>query len=157
MRIQLGAGQHTDEADGVQWLQNSLQQVYAPLLSEPWILDADTTVKTLYGKQEGAEVVYNPHKPGRPSQTYHTYMIANLHLILDVEVQGGKQVASKYSRPGLWALLCRLPREHWPALSRGDRDCTLKGIKGTEANMQAAEQAEVPYLFKLKLTKIRGS
>lgn len=139
--------QHTDEAEGVQWLQNSLQQVYAPLLSEPWILDADTTIKTLYGKQEGAEVGYNPHKPGRPSHTYHTYMIANLRLILDVEVQGGKQVASKYSRPGLWALLNRLPREQWPALIRGDRDW------GTEANMQAAEQAEVPYLFKLKLTQ----
>jgi hypothetical protein len=138
--------QRMDEVDGVHWLQNSLRQVYAPLLSEPWILDADATIKTLYGHQEGAEVGYNPHKPGRPSQTYHTYMIANLRLILDVEVQGGKQVASKYSSSGLWALLGRLPREHWPALIRGDRDW------GTEANMQAAEQAGLPYLFKLRLT-----
>ena len=52
----------------------------------PWILDADVTVKTLYGKQEGAVVGYNPHKSGRPSHTYHTYMIANLRLILEVEV-----------------------------------------------------------------------
>ena len=27
-------------------------------LSQPWILDADVTVKTLYGKQEGAVVGY---------------------------------------------------------------------------------------------------
>jgi hypothetical protein len=128
-------------------LQNSLHHVYAPLLSEPWILDADTTVKTLYGYQEGAEVGYNPHKPGRPSHTYHSYMIANLRLILEVEVQSGKQVASKHSSPGLWALLNRLPREHWPALIRGDRDW------GTEANMQQAEQEGLPYLFKLRLTK----
>lgn len=70
-----------------------------------------------------------------------------LLCILDVEVQGGKQVVSKHSSPGLWSLLNRLPREQWPALIRGDRDW------GTEANMQAAEQAELPYLFKLRLTK----
>lgn len=35
------------EAEGVHWLQTSLNQVYAPLLSEPWILDADATIKTL--------------------------------------------------------------------------------------------------------------
>jgi hypothetical protein len=30
----------------------------------PWILDIDTTIKPLYGKQEGAVVSYNPKKPG---------------------------------------------------------------------------------------------
>jgi len=44
-----------------------------PLLSEPWILDVDTTVKPLYGHQEGAVVSYNPHKRGRPSYRYHGY------------------------------------------------------------------------------------
>ncbi|MBK8815556.1 MAG: transposase [Methylococcaceae bacterium] len=39
-----------------------------------------------------------------------------------------------------------MPREHWPALLRGDRDW------GTEANLQAAEQAGLPDLFKLRLT-----
>src|ERR1700733_5208213 len=42
-------------------------------LSERWILDIDTTVKPLYGRQEGAVVGYNPKKPGRPSHCYHTY------------------------------------------------------------------------------------
>ena len=135
-----------DEETGVVWLQEHLQRVYAPLLSEPWILDVDVTVKPLYGHQEGAEVGYNPHKPGRPSHTYHTYLIANLRLILEVEVQSGKQTASKYSSPGLWALLQRFPREHWPVLIRGDRDW------GTEGNMQRAEQEGLPYLFKLRMT-----
>jgi hypothetical protein len=127
--VRLGFAQLDEEAS-TRWLQNSLQQVYAPVLGEPWILDGDATIKTLYGKQEGAEVGYNPHKPGRPSHTYHSYMLANLHLMLDVEVQSGKQVASKHSAPGLWALLKRIPREHWPVLIRGDRDGTLKGHKG---------------------------
>ena len=37
------------------------------------------------------------------------------------------------------------PARHWPALIRGDRDATLKGIKGTEANI-AAEQTGIAYL-----------
>ncbi|MGH8534474.1 MAG: transposase [Gammaproteobacteria bacterium] len=135
-----------DEGRGVAWLQEHLSRVSAPLLSEPWILDADVTVKPLYGHQEGAEVGYNPHKPGRPSHTYHTYQIANLRLVLDVEVQSGKHAASKHSSPGLWALLKRLPREHWPCLIRGDRDW------GTEGTMQRAEQDRLPYVFKLRLT-----
>jgi hypothetical protein len=40
---------------------------YAPALVQPWIADLDVTVKPIYGHQEGAEVGYNPHKPGRPS------------------------------------------------------------------------------------------
>ena len=75
-----------DEAAGVKWLQDHLDEGVAPLLSIPWILDSDVTVKPLYGHQEGAEKGYNPHKPGRPSHTYHTYFIANLRLILEVEV-----------------------------------------------------------------------
>jgi hypothetical protein len=59
-------------------------------LRTAWILDSDTTVKLLYGHQAGAEIGYNPTKPGRPSHTLHTYWIGNLRLVLDVEVQGGK-------------------------------------------------------------------
>ncbi len=38
----------------------------ARLLDVPWILNIDTTVKPLYGHQEGAVISYNPRKPGRP-------------------------------------------------------------------------------------------
>ena len=136
-----------EEVPAVEWLQKHLLRVTAPLWQLPWVLDVDVTIKTIYGHQEGAEVGYNPHKPGRPSHTFHTYFFSPLRLVLDVEVQDGKKGASKYSAPGLWALLERIPREHWPALIRGDRDW------GTEANMQQAEQRDVPYLFKQRLTK----
>src|ERR1017187_5324584 len=52
------------------WLQNHLDYCTAPLLGEPWILDVDSTVKPLYGHQEGAKAGYNPRKPGRPSHSY---------------------------------------------------------------------------------------
>jgi hypothetical protein len=63
---------------GRTWLQEQLDYCTRPLLREPSILDVDTTVKPLYGHQEGAVVGYNPKKPGRPSHTYHSYMLANL-------------------------------------------------------------------------------
>ena len=99
-----------DEADGVHWLQQHLQPCYDPLLQEERILDCDTTVKPLYGHQQGVEIDYNPYKPGRPSHTYHTYMMANLRLVLNVEVLSGTKTAASYSAPGLWALLERIPQ-----------------------------------------------
>jgi len=45
-----------DETKGVWVLQDHLDYVSTPLLGEPWILDADVTVKPLCGHQEGAVV-----------------------------------------------------------------------------------------------------
>jgi hypothetical protein len=90
-----------DEAAGVEWLQRHLDYTFRPLLGEPWILDVDTTVKPLYGRQEGAVVGYNPHKPGRPSHTYHTYAIAELRLMPEVEVPGGQPACLKTFGTGL--------------------------------------------------------
>ena len=117
-----------------------------PLLAEPWILDVDTTIKPLYGHQEGAVLGYNPKKPGRPSHCYHTYSMASTRLVLDVDVCPGDEHASKHSAPSLWALLDRLPRDLWPALLRGDRGFGNEGI------MREAEARELPFLLKLRLT-----
>jgi hypothetical protein len=133
-----------EEESGIVWLQRHLGKCYLPLLHVPWILDVDTTVKVLYGKQEGAVLGYNPKKPGRPSHTYHSYFIANLRLVLDVEVQPGNQMASSYSAPDLWSLLERIPRIDWPQFIRGDI------AFGTDGVMSQAEEKNVPYLFKLK-------
>jgi hypothetical protein len=131
---------------GATWLGENLDYVTRPLLREPWILDVDTTVKPLFGHQEGAVVGYNPGKPGRPSHSYHSYLIANLRLVLDVEVHDGNQTAAKHGAPGLWALLDRLGRDCWPALLRGDTGW------GNEAVMREAEQRALPYLFRIRLT-----
>ena len=86
----------------------------------PGSLDADTTIKPLYGTQEGAVVGYNPHKPGRPSHCYHTYMMSTPRLVLSVDVQAGDQHNVKHASDGLWSLLDRLGQSRWPALLRGD-------------------------------------
>lgn len=136
-----------DEQTCGDWQRRHLRRCYEPLLEEPWILDIDTTVKPLYGHQEGAKVGYNPHKPGRPSHVYHTYFIANLRLILDVEVQPGNQSASSFSRPGLFEFIDSLPSRARPAFIRGDI------AFGNEGTMKEAEDRNVAYLFKLRQTK----
>ena len=49
-----------DREDGTSWLHGHLDDMVRPLLSEPWVLDCDTTIKPLYGHQEGAVVSDNP-------------------------------------------------------------------------------------------------
>jgi hypothetical protein len=80
-----------------------------------------STVKTLYGCQEGAEVGYNPHKAGRPSHAYHTYMLSNLRLVLRVDVLPGDQHNVVHATDGLWTLLDHLGPVRHPALLRGNR------------------------------------
>ena len=128
------------------WQQRHLRACWEPLLYEPWVLDIDSTVKTVYGKQQGAEVGYNPHKPGRPSHTYHTYWMARTRICLDVELHTGKEHAGIHGMPGLWALIDSLPAAAWPKLIRGD--CSY----GSEKNMVEAENRSLGYLFKQRQT-----
>ena len=109
-----------DGAASVSWLREHLLKSMSPALSTPWILDIDTTVKPLFGRQEGAELGYNPKKPGRPSHAYHSYWIGNLRLVLDVEVDAGNDHASSHALPGLPCLLDRLTLSQRPYLVRGD-------------------------------------
>lgn len=110
------------------------------------MLDIDNTVKPLYGHQEGAELGYNPKKPGRPSHNYHTYFIGSLRVVLGVDVMPGKQSGGKHSRPGLWRLIDGLPPHCRPRLIRGDVSY------GSEEGMAEAEERGQPYLFKLRQT-----
>ncbi len=79
-----------DETEATSWMQKHLIKTYEALLKAPYVLDMDPTVKPIYGHQEGAVKGYNPTKPGRPSLCYHTYFVANLRLLLDVDVRPGE-------------------------------------------------------------------
>jgi len=140
------AFQKGPEAAWDTWLRRHERAVWEPLLTEPYVLDIDNTVKPLYGHQEGAELGYNPQKPGRPSHNYHTYFIGSLRLVLGVEVHGGKQHSGRHSMPGLWALLDGLPPVCRPQLIRGDVSY------GNEQTMLEAENRGQGYLFKLRQT-----
>ena len=111
-----GALRRIPEDEGTAWLDSHIHDSVAPLLDAAWILDTDTTVKPLYGKQEGAVISYNPKKPGRPSHTYHTYLMAGLRQVLGVEVHAGNEHAAKHTQPGLLKILDDLPGARKPAL-----------------------------------------
>lgn len=136
-----------DEAEGLDWLSSQVLDSIAPALALPWILDIDVTVNPLFGNQEGAEVGYNPQKPGRPSHVYHSYFVAGLRISLGVEVRPGNEHAAAKGLPGLWDMLGKLPRHQWPTFIRGD--CGY----GSESVMAECEGRDVPYLFKLRHTK----
>jgi hypothetical protein len=136
-----------EESPGVAWLDRHLAKTTQPLLTTPWILDLDATVTCLYGKQEGAVVGYNPKKPGRPSHSHHSALMANTRLALAVDVLPGNETAPLHSMPGIWAWLDALPQAARPALLRGDI------AYGSESVLREAEARDQPYLTKLRVTK----
>ena len=135
------------EAAGCEWLDRQLMDSVSALLDVPWILDTDTTVKPLYGHQEGAVIGYNPTKPGRPSHNYHTYLMAGMRLVLGTEVHAGNEHAARHTQPGLLKILDELAPEQKPKLVRGD--CAF----GNDGTMTGLEERDQGYLFKLRLTK----
>ena len=157
-----------DEAAADLWLADQFDHLCTPLQTTPWILDIDTTIKPIYGHQEGATLGYNPHKPGRPSHAYHSYLMSELRLVLDVAVSPGREMASKHALPGLASVLDRcgatrvadgidvtdvtdatditdtLSPSRRPRLVRGD--CGF----GNEATLEVCESRHVDYLFRLR-------
>lgn len=133
-------------AKATTWMDQALSESTQEALGTDWILDADTTIKLLYGHQDGAEISYNPIKPGRPSHAVHTYWIANVRMVLDAEVRSGKAHTAKHSMPRLIGIIKALPPHRRPRLVRGD------SAFGNDPVMSELEAMEQPYLFKLKQT-----
>lgn len=138
------AAQQAQALKAEQWMQAQLRHSIAQATKTGWILDCDTTVKVLYGHQDGAVVSYNPHKPGRPSHAIHTYWIGNLRLVLDAQLQAGNRHSPSHGRAGLKALIESLPADERPQLVRGD--CAY----GSEGEMAQLEELQQAYLFKLR-------
>src|SRR6266545_3020911 len=136
-----------DEEAGIVWLSGHIGRTVLGLLYAPWVLDVDVTVKPLYGKQQGAVVGYNPHKPGRPSHAYHSYQVSGLRLMLGVDVLAGNQSHANHTLPGLIRILDGLSSQQRPQLVRGDA-----GMAG-EPMFKALEDRGQKYLFKLRLTR----
>ncbi len=139
-----------DEAASAAWLRPSLMHSVREALDRPWVLDIDASIKPLYGRQEGAQIGYNPTKPMRPSHVLHTFMVANLRLVLDVQVSSGKQHTSGHAKAALGRLLDELgdgPGSRRPALVRGDSGYGNEGI------LLTLEERQQPYLLRLRQTK----
>ena len=136
-----------DENAVAEWQRKHLRAAWEPALAHDWVLDIDTTIKPIYGHQEGATLGYNPHKPGRPSHAYHSYFIATLRLVLDVEVCPGNEHASAHGFDGLWRLWDGFKPENRPTLIRGDAPY------GQEKLLVECERRGQKYLFRQRKTK----
>ena len=138
---------NADEKKLDAWLSKHEREVFEALISYRYIIDIDNTVKPVYGHQEGAEIGYNPIKPGRPSHNNHSYFIGRARIALGVDVLPGKQHSGGCGMPRLWALIDSLPAHLRPALLRGDVGY------GSDAIMCEAEKRNIPYLFKVRRSR----
>ena len=129
------------------WQRLALRATWEPVLHLPWILDMDVTIKPIYGHQEGAEVGYNPHKPGRPSHAYHLLIHRGTRLLMDVEARSGKEHAPQHGMANLWRLIDGLRPEQRPYLTCGD------AAYGNERLMAEFERRGLKYLFRVRITK----
>jgi hypothetical protein len=130
-----------------QWQTEALLASYAPALAQPWIADLDVTIKPIYGHQEGAEVGYNPHKPGRPSHAYHTVFLRTLRVALDVEVRPGHEHSAAHGLENLWRVWDRLSPAQRPWLLCGDAGF------GNQRMMSQCEERQQQYLFRQRSTR----
>lgn len=134
-----------DESASTAWMRPALMHSVREALDRPWVLDIDASIKPLYGRQEGAQIGYNPTKPMRPSHVLHTFWVGNLRLVLDAQVSAGKQHTSVHAKAALGRLLDELGHKR-PALVRGDSGY---GNEGILVELEARRQ---PYLLRLRQT-----
>ena len=135
-----------DPVMGAEWIARHAKPMWAAL-PDRVIMDWDSTVQTRYGHQEGAEVGYNPAKPGRRSLHPLLAIAAGTRLCPVYRFRSGDAVSSSCWQEAMMDAQRWLGvRKIW--LNRGDIGF------GNDAVMSWHEQAlgRPYYLFKLKLT-----
>lgn len=145
--IRRGLCKLVEETTQEDWVRENFDKMSHGLLETSWIMDVDVTIKTIYGKQDRAEIGYNPHKPGRPSHAYHSFWIGKLRFCLGVEVHSGNKTAGSYGLDFIKKWFQRHPPSQHPSFIRGDIGY------GTEKWMSSLEEENIHYLFKLRQTR----
>ena len=110
-------------------------------------LDMDLTVATVYGKQEGAEVGYNPTKRGRPSYSIKACFIANNGDCVNLRLDGGKSHSKTGFKEFFKNSLSLLPPNYKVSFLRLD-----KGFFG-EDTFEYLEKQDKRYVAAAKNTK----
>jgi len=109
-------------------------------------IDTDSTVATVYGKQEGAEVGYNPTKRGRPSYSIKTAFIANNGDCINLRLDGGKSHSKTNFKEFFEDTLSLLPPNYKVVFLRID-----KGYFG-ENTFEYLEERKTGYIAAAKNT-----
>ena len=123
--------------------------VVSALAKQPLVtLDIDSTVETLYGRQEGAEIGPNPHKPGRAS--YHPLIARD--RISDLVVHHVLRPGNTGTATGIVSFLHKtldIVKEGKP-----DRTILARLDSGFESDdvMKLLERRGVGYVIKMRAT-----
>jgi hypothetical protein len=132
---------------GEEWLHKAEEVLYKSLGGK-YVLDWDSTVTVRFGEQEGAEVGYNPHKPGRPSHHPLLCTIAGTRLCLHIRYRSGKAHSSSGFVDATSKVLSRLEKDRYPYLNRADIAFATEEILA----WHEASEDRPHYLFKLRKT-----
>ena len=132
------------------WIHQSYQWLWKGMAKMgPLLLDWDSTVVTRFGHQEGAEVGYNPHKPGRPSHHPLVASLAGTRLCPMIQMRPGNTGSSAGWEEVAEQMLNALGPERGMVLMRGDI-----GFSGDQNLSWVEKQHAVHYLYKLRQTKL---
>jgi Transposase DDE domain group 1 len=132
-----------------QELSDAEGEVRRKVWSKKWFgsltLDLDSSVRGVYGSQEGAAKGYNPHKKGQKS--YHPLFcfVAQNRECLHNWFRAGDAYSANGAAEFLQECYSRLPKRVWKLLWRGD--CAFFDGKV----MNVVEERQGQYLFKVSL------
>lgn len=129
-----------------EWIYNCSHQMWK-VLPDRFIQDWDSTVITRYGKQELAEVGYNPHKRGRRSHHPLVGIIAGSRLCSYYGLRAGNTASSTGLIDAMQESYRYLGKYPW--LNRGDIGFSNETVMSWHEDMSERPN----YLFKLKLSK----
>jgi hypothetical protein len=137
-----------DPGLGAEWIARHAKPMWGAL-PETIVLDWDSTVQPKYGHQEGAEVGYNPGKPGRRS--YHPLLavVSRTRLCPIYRFRSGNTVSATQWEEAM-ADAERWLGERKVSLNRGDLGFGHDAIMA----WHEAAPARPKFLFKLKLTTL---
>lgn len=136
-----------DSDQGKEWLYKAEELLYKSI-GNNCILDWDSTVTTRFGDQEGAEIGYNPHKPGRASHHPLLCTIAGTRLCLHLTYRSGDASSSSGWIEAMETVLSRLPKGIKPFLNRAD----VSFASEESLSWHESDSRHPHYLFKLRKT-----
>lgn len=135
-----------DPKSSAQWVAQAAAPMWGALPG-PLILDWDSTVQSKYGHQQGAEVGYNPRKPGRRSFHPLLAVAAGTRMCPYYAFRAGNTVTSTQWEEAMEECQRWLGgREVW--LNRGDIGLGQEKVMAWHEK----ETGRAHFLFKLKLT-----
>lgn len=110
------------------------------------ILDIDTTVETVYGDQEGAEVAYNPQKPGRASYQPMIAFEGQTGAGVYIEHRSGRSPNANDKIDFFRMAKKQLPEDHNVSFVRADK------AFASERFCSELEDDKFGYAIKLRMT-----